>query len=142
MGHVKNLNITRNNYREAGMSKKVFSVNGEDYWDNDWSSLIDRLMSEYETDNKADLIGKTYYEGDEILVPVKKMVNIDFLIQAMNETVWDIAGESADDWPGLNDEQKQELEQIITDYLIKAKVREFFEVENVKEKTITAEIYR
>jgi hypothetical protein len=119
-------------------NEKVFSLNGED-WVEDWSTLIYRLTDEHETENETNLIGKTYYEGDKVPISMKKLVNINSLIDTMNETAWNIAGEYADDWPGLNDEQKQELEQMIADYLTKANVREFFDVENVKEKTITAE---
>jgi hypothetical protein len=111
-------------------------------WVYDWGELLNRLMTEREIEKEQDLIGETYFEGYVSPFPLHNLVPIESIVEAMNEKAWDISGEYAGDWPDLTSEDKKKLKNVIVRFLKKRRVKEFSSIENIVEKTITADDIR
>jgi hypothetical protein len=119
---------------------KVWATNDAGWpedWTKDWGDLLDRLMDERKIENEHDLIGEKYFEGDAVPVPIRDLVSVDAIIEAMNEVVIEVTGHYTEGWPDLSPEDKEELENLIVNFLEEKHVRGFYDVDNVIGKTIT-----
>jgi hypothetical protein len=121
-----------------GKKEKAYSLNEEE-WVEEWGELLDMLMQKKETENEQDLIGEEYFEGEIDPLPMRRLVPIDEIIEAVNERAWDVCGEYAENWPELTGEGKKELENLIAGFLEKKAPRYFCNYINVRRKTITAD---
>jgi hypothetical protein len=117
------------------MKDKTYSVDGENFFERE--ELIDWLMGKHHIENRQELIGLGYYEGDKTYANVRSLIGIDGIIDIMSENAYEIGGEWAEDWPTLSKEEKSELENLIVDFLEKKSPVDFYRVENIVKKTIT-----
>ncbi|MDR1902367.1 MAG: hypothetical protein LBQ88_08830 [Treponema sp.] len=120
------------------MNEKVYSLDGENYNITNKKELIDGLM-DWKTKSKDELIGKEYFEGEAVKSSVKDFVDADFILSAINESAWERHGEFAEDWPCLNDVEKEQLEEMVTKFLEEKAPITFYGIKNSVAKTITAE---
>jgi hypothetical protein len=111
-------------------------------WEEDWGEFLGQLMGYYETGDEEKLIGKEYFEGEFIPIPMRNLVHIKSIIGALNEAAWESAGEYAEDWPNLSAEDEAELQDVIAEFLEKKHVPTFCDIKNIQKKTITAEDLR
>jgi hypothetical protein len=120
------------------MAEKVFSANGEEGWTGYFDCMLEDLVHDIEDDEL--IVGKTYYEGEKEPIPLKRIVNIDSLLDDLSEAAYDECGEYGDDpWPDLTDPEKQELENVIITFLEKYSPIRCWNVINVVEKQLTLE---
>jgi hypothetical protein len=103
---------------------------GDDACVRDLQSLID--VHELE-------VGDVYTELDLVQPPPSYYFDIDNLLENMAAAADGEAGEHADGFPDLSDEDKAELNQLIGDWLDKKLTVDFFTAINPREKTITAD---
>jgi hypothetical protein len=121
------------------MNEKVFSLCGEIYNITDRKELIDSLMWLHKTQNKLDLIGKEYFEGDPVRPKVRDLVDADGIIDYISENAYENYGEFAEDWPDLTTEEKEQFEDLIVKFLEEKAPPSFYRIENSVAKKITAE---
>jgi hypothetical protein len=122
--------------------RKAYALNDDGFpedWEEDWGEFLGQLMEYYETEDEEKLIGKEYFEGEFVPVPMRNLVHIKAIIGALNEEAWDSAGEYAGDWPNLSAEDEAELQDVIAEFLAKKHVPTFCDIKNIQKKTITAE---
>jgi hypothetical protein len=119
------------------MNDKAYSVDGEKFFERE--ELIDWLMGKHHIKNRQELVGLEYHEGDKTYADVRSLIDIDSIINIMSENAWEIGGEWAEDWPDLSEEEKSELENLIVDFLKKKSPVNFFRVENIVRKIMTAD---
>ncbi|MDR1902054.1 MAG: hypothetical protein LBQ88_07235 [Treponema sp.] len=121
------------------MNEKVFSLDGENYNITDRDELIEGLMCLYNTQNKLDLIGKEYFEGDPVKPAARDFVNVDSIVDSINENAYENHREWAEDWPDLTREEKDRLEDLIVRFLEEKAPPSFYGIENSVAKKIMAE---
>jgi hypothetical protein len=109
-------------------SPKCWSEDGEVF---DCDSLCELL-------SKFDLYpGETVYVGDAVTPDPAKWLVMDDILEQMGERARDDCGESADDYPAVDDAAKQELSDFLQAWARKHCTPSFFAVENVSEYEIT-----
>lgn len=109
----------------------VWSRNGEDF---NYDSLADLI--ENEGDELA--VGDVVSFGVAVS-PSTDFVRADDVIEMIGERAYDIAGEHADDFPGVTDGAKNELACFLAAWQEKHCAPTFWTVKNVEDYTITAE---
>jgi hypothetical protein len=114
---------------------KVFSLD-EEYWTDDFSEIIDGFLDRHGGDEK-EIIGLKYYEGKKIPVSTKDLISVGAIIDAINENAFEVMGEWAEDYPILDEQEKNELKDLIVEFLDKKDPCAIFRVENICEKKIT-----
>jgi hypothetical protein len=119
--------------------RKAYALNDDGPFDEPVKGYLDLLMYFYNTEDKRELIGKHYFEGDVVTIPTRRLVDIAGIVSQLNETAWEESGEYADEWPDLSREEEKELEDLIVGYLEKKHAPEFYKVVNIVKKTITAD---
>jgi hypothetical protein len=123
----------------ADMIGKVYSLDGENYNIRDWKELISGLMCLYNTQNKSELIGKEYFEGEPVKPLARDFVNVDSIKDSISENAYENYGEFSEDWPDLTMEEKKQLEDLIVKFLEEKSPPGFYQIENSVAKKITAE---
>lgn len=116
--------------------EKCYSTNDEDFKFTDFSDLIDELES------NGDLaVGATYYEADFRRVTAKDLVSIDRVVEDMDERLYDLVGEAAEDGIDVSNEAEKELEAFLVQWVDKhADIRRYYTiVGKSREIKITAE---
>jgi hypothetical protein len=114
---------------------KVFSLN-EDYWTDDFSLITDSLIDRHDGDRNS-IIGQKYYEGDKIPISTKELIDVDVIIDTINESVFEIISEWGEDYPMLDEQEKEELLNLLVGFLDKKHPHGFFHVQNICKKKIT-----
>lgn len=94
--------------------EKCYSTNNEDFTFTEFDDLVADL------DGNGDLVvGATYYEADFKRVSGADIVSIDRVIEDMDERLYDLVGESAEDGCDASNEAIQELKDFIVQWVDK-----------------------
>jgi hypothetical protein len=115
---------------------KTYSTDRES-WTTDMDRILDQLMCSTGEENKENLIGMEYFEGDAVFCTARQMVDIECIIDMISDAAYEVGGEWADGWPDITDKGKNELENLIVEFLEKKSPCTFYHIENVQSKTIT-----
>lgn len=88
--------------------EKCYSTNDEDFKFTEFSDLIDELES------NGDLaVSATYYEADFRRITAKDIVSMDRVVEDMDERMYDLVGEAAEDGIDVSKEAEEELEAFL-----------------------------
>jgi hypothetical protein len=117
---------------------KAYSLD-EENWELDWDTFLDVLADREEAEDRRDLIGVEYFEGDSIPITTGEVVDIDRILDGINKDAYEKMGECAEDYPDLTDKEKAKFKELIVSFLDKKDRRNIFNIENSRKKTITAE---
>lgn len=91
--------------------EKCYSTNDEDFKFTDFSDLIEELES------NGDLaVGVTYYEADFRRITAKDIVSINRVVEDMDERLYDLVGEAAEDGIDVSNEAVEELEAFLVQW--------------------------
>lgn len=115
-----------------------YSLNDEDFIYEDLFGLFEEMKS-----NGDFEIGATYYEADFCKVKASDVVKVDWILDEINEQLYDIVGEFAIDsfqYKG----KVEELQKLIEDWIdSNTNISEFYRiVGNSREKKITQEEFQ
>ena len=111
---------------------KCYSLNAE-RWYTDFEAVLDALGG----NAKKDVIGKTYYEGDQKIIKFSDCVCFKSIAEYISEQVYEEVGDVAE-MDALNDVEFSEFKKLLTDFF-EPKMPFVFEAENIIKKKITAE---
>jgi hypothetical protein len=114
---------------------KDFSLD-EEYWTDDFSDIIDGFLDRHGGDEK-EIIGLKYYEGEKIPVSTKELISADAIIDTINERAYEVMGERGEDYPCLDEQGKEELLNLLAEFLDKKDPHGFFHVRNAHGRKIT-----
>jgi len=106
---------------------KCYSLDGEDFSFTEFDSLVDEYNSEERDSN-------VYYEADAIMNKPSHYFRVDNLLEDMACQAHDDGGEHSEEFPDLDKEQREELENIVSEWLDKNCSVNFWQVVNVVEK--------
>lgn len=114
----------------------VWSTNEEEFRNADFGDVLDEL------DRDGDLeAGRTIYYGTRINKPASYfMPDADSILDQAGDAAADFGGEWAEDFGrDVTKEAKQELETVLAEWANKHLRVDFYQLENVKPYTLTAE---
>jgi hypothetical protein len=124
----KGIEMQENQVQEK--NELAYSCEGDDSCVCDLQELIDT----HELN-----IGDTYTQHDLVRNSASYYFSIDDLLEQMSGSANEDAGEHAEGFPDLSDNEKSELNAIISNWLDQRVSVNFFAVINPKECTVTAE---
>ncbi len=112
---------------------EAWSTNNEDF---NYSSLDDLINS-----NSGELaVGKTVYVGDGRKPKLSEFCNANDVIELMQNRGYDIGGEYADTFmDDISSEAKQELNELLKNWMEKHVTINFYTVHDVREYVLTSE---
>lgn len=110
---------------------ECWSGDGEDF---NYQTLGDLL------DTHGDTLepGSVVYVGEAHHPSARVLCDADSVIEGIGERAYDIGGEYAEDFPGVSQEARDELQALLEAWLDKHASVTFYEVKNVREYVITA----
>jgi hypothetical protein len=111
---------------------ECWSVDVETFRSESLGDLIDRHSGELE-------VGQTVYVGQSVRPDPARYVDADTVIEQMGELAYDDCSESAEDFPDVTKEARQELEDLLKAWATKHCTVTFWQVLNVREYVLTAE---
>lgn len=82
-------------------------------------------------------VGSIIYFGDRVDVDQSNYVDADAVLDGMADRAVDDVGESADDYPSVTTEAKQELDALLKSWVERNCIAHFWKVENVTDYVIT-----
>ena len=120
------------------MEKELWSIstNGEDF------------TGEYESKEEAIAAGNESAWDDEkegfsigrmVKPDVSSFVDVDFLLERVEESANDFGGEWAENYPQLDEKQREELGQLIANYIVKCDSPNFWGITDIEEYETTEE---
>jgi hypothetical protein len=77
--------------------------------------------------------------GDVVDVNLKRLCNVDDVLEMMGERAYDECGESAENYPDVTKEAREELDALLMAWMEKHAKPTFYRVVNVRPYTLTAE---
>lgn len=116
--------------------EKCYSTNDEDFTFTELEDLISELES-----NGDLVVGYTYYEADFKRISGEDIVSVDRIIEDMDERLYDLVGEAAEDGCDASKEAVQELADLVAQWADKhADIKRYFTiVGKSRQKEITEE---
>lgn len=111
--------------------KECWSVDEECF---NAQSLGDLVDSNYGLE-----VGQTVWVGDALHPDAGSYVDAESVIEQMGERASDDCGEAAEDYPDVDKEAMQELDDLLKAWARKHCTPRFWSVHNIREYTITAE---
>lgn len=114
----------------------VWSTNEEDFRSEDFGGVLDELGRDGDLE-----AGRTIYYGTRINKPASYfMPGADFILDQAGDAAYDFGGEWAEDFGcDVTKEAKQELETFLAEWANKHLRVDFYQLEDVKPYTLTAE---
>lgn len=94
--------------------KKCYATDDSDFNFTEFGDLLDAIASEGPLE-----VGTIYYEADFRPVTVSDVVDVNRVIEDIDERLYDIAGESAEDGLNVSDEAVQELKSFLAQWATK-----------------------
>ena len=83
--------------------------------------------------------GRIVYFGDVEDIKLNRLCNVDDILEMMGERAYDESGESADNYPDVTKEAREELSALLLAWMEKHAKPTFYRVVNVRPYTMTAE---
>jgi len=105
-------------------AEECWSANEEDFN----ATSLDQLLSE----NDHLKAGDTVWVGEAVRPDPAQLVNEDGIIENIGEAAYDIAGEHAEDYPEVTNEQAKELESLVADWIKRTCPPTFWTVTNIR----------
>lgn len=116
-------------------AKIVYSINGEHFAFDTVTDVFDALDLDGEL--KA---GQEYYSAEAVIEKPSDFFDVGSLLDDIHARAWDDGGEWADDFVSqLTPAQREELKQLVSDWLDKNMTVNFRSVKNIRTLTVTAE---
>lgn len=84
-------------------------------------------------------VGDMVYVGNAKHTEPSRICNATDIIDVMERRSWDIGGEYAEDYPNVSKEAHQELDDFISQWIMKHCPPNFYQVVNVREHVLTEE---
>jgi hypothetical protein len=89
-------------------------------------------------DNNPDLAaGARVFVGEAVYPALNRLIDSDDVVDQMGDRADDIAGEYADGYPDVSEEDKAELDTLLAAWIAKSCPPTFYEVKNVRAYVIT-----
>lgn len=82
--------------------------------------------------------GRIVFFGDVVDVNLKNLCDADDVIEMMGDRAYDECGESADNYPDVTKEARDELDALLLAWMEKHAKPTFYRVVNVRQYTLTA----
>lgn len=112
---------------------EAWSTNNEDFRYSSLEDLIDSNSGEFEA-------GQTVYVGEGRRPKVSEFCDADDVIEMMQNRAYDIGGEYADGFmDDISAEEKQELNDLLKNWMDKHVSIDFYTVHDVREYVLTEE---
>jgi hypothetical protein len=81
--------------------------------------------------------GDKVWHGTADQPSVRELFDANDVIETMGERAYDIAGEYAEDYPNVSEEARQELDQLLEDWMNKHAAPTFFTVSDIQSHILT-----
>lgn len=91
--------------------EKIYSTNNEDFRHTDFSELLAALEDDGELK-----IGTVYYEADFKRIAVTELVSAPLVIEQMEERLYDLVGECAENGITQKEGAEKELKALLADW--------------------------
>lgn len=112
-----------------------YSLDGETFNHTEMGELIDEINA-----STDDPVGAVYLRGEKAELTLGECIDVDSFLETCDERAYEEIGEIYDNcFSDVNDDEKQELKELITDWAKKRVNMRFWKVINTQELKITAE---
>jgi hypothetical protein len=105
--------------------------------DEVWHSF-DQMLTKAQCDDHALTVGSVVYVGEKRLLTTNQFVDANDVIEMMGERASEFV-EDSDDYPDVSDEEREELETLLHNWIMKHCPPRIWMPENVREYTLTAD---
>jgi hypothetical protein len=110
--------------------EEAWSVNDEDFRYDSLRELIDNNRDELN-------LGVTVYVGEATRPTMYQLCDADDVIETMADRAYDIGGEYAEGFPCVSQAARDELNDLLSGWLEKHCIVDFYSVSNVKPYVLT-----
>lgn len=83
--------------------------------------------------------GMMVFKGEAVEVSSRDLICAESILDGIGGVAYDLVGEIADDFPQVSKEAKEELEDILSSWIIRHCQPNFYRVVNVQEHIVTQE---
>jgi hypothetical protein len=81
--------------------------------------------------------GDIVYVADKVSTALSRLIDADDIIEMLHERAADVAGEGAEDYPDVTEDEKKTLEAAIHGWIAMCCPPKFWGVENVRKHVLT-----
>lgn len=114
-------------------------MNEQVVWSNDDEYFIYDSLQELLSQEEGVGVGATVSFGEKEDADVSTLVDADDVVEMIGERAYDNFGESAEDFPGVSLEAKQELNLLLSQWIVKNCQASFYWIRNVQSYVVTEE---
>jgi hypothetical protein len=115
------------------MIEYCYSTDEENFQHESFGDMLDYV-------DYADPLGLIYYKGEKLALDHKDCIDVDSYLEMCDERAYEEIGEIYDyQFTCVDDDAKEELEDLINGWAKKHVKLRYWKVHNVKELTITKE---